>query len=219
MKTRKLFLIVLALLAIWISVDMLIPVKKDIRQFDPAAIAQKDTEMWRSYYDRKPMKLFFQLASLMRQQFNAPFWRSHVIAFYAAKGAFVFKKGKERADYEKALPALEKYYTFIQNMSTTDFDIKEAARLELEWWIVHRQRAQHQGGDLEKVLAESAAVMYKIDAERLMTYAKYRANAMEIRDSEQEKDGVSEAEWNQIATLLNQCWNALHLEVNKRAIH
>ena len=215
MKIRKILPILLLLLAAWITADLIVPVKTDIRQFDPQVVAHLDTEMWRSYYDRKPLKLFFQLGALMRRQFHAPFWRSQLIAFHAAKAAFVFKKGKERADYEKALPNLEKYYTFIHNMSTTNFDVQAAARLELKWWIVHRQRAQQQGGDLEKALAESAAVIYEIAPEKLDAYAKYRAEAMQIRDNEQEKDGVSEAEWLQISNLLNQSWRALHNEVNK----
>lgn len=215
MKTRSILLVLLALWAIWFAVDLLIPVKTNIRQFDPATVARMDTDMWRSYYDRKPLKLFFQLASLLRQQFHAPFWRSNVIAFHAAKAAFGFKKGKERADYEKVLPSLKKYYNAIHRMSINDFDVKKAAQLELEWWIVHRQRAQHQGGDLEKALAESAAVIYKINPEQLNDYAKFRAEAMDIRDSEQEKDGVSDAEWTQIAHLLNQCWQSLYKEVNK----
>ncbi len=214
MKVRRVLLVLLALWGIWITVDLLIPVKTDIRQFDPKVVAHLDTEMWRAYYDRKPLKLFFQLASLMRQQFNAPFWRSYVIAFRAAKAAFVFKDGKERPDYEKALPSLRKYYTAIYDMSTTDFNVNQAARLELEWWIVHRQRAQYQGGDLEKALAESAAVIYNISPNQVMEYAKYRTAAMDIRDSEQKKDGVSEMEWQQIADLLNQSWQSLYDSVN-----
>lgn len=214
MKIGKIMLLLLVLLVGWITTDLSIPIKTNIKQFDPATVARMDTEMWRSYYDRKPLKLFFQLARLLRQQFHAPFWRSKVMAFHAAKAAFVFKKGKERVDYEKALPSLKKYYHAIHRMSTIDFDVKEAARLELEWWIVHRQRAQHQGGDLEKALGESAAVIYKINPEQLKDYAKFRADAMDIRDSEQERDGVSDAEWTQIAHLLNQCWQSLYRQVN-----
>ena len=42
---------------------------------------------------------------------------------------------------------------------------------------------------------------------------KFRAAAMDIRDSEQEKDGVSEGEWQQIADLLNQSWQSLYNNV------
>lgn len=50
----------------------------DIRIFDPAQTARLDTAMWRSYYDRKQLQLFLQLAELLRGQFHLPFLRSHV---------------------------------------------------------------------------------------------------------------------------------------------
>ena len=45
------------------------------------------------------------------------------------------KNGKQRSDYEKALPDLLKFYQSIRKMSDLPFDVNRAARLELEWWI------------------------------------------------------------------------------------
>jgi hypothetical protein len=84
------------------------------------------------------------------------------MAYYVAKAALVFKKGQNRQEYEKALPALRNFYGSIANMSTTSFDAKQVAQLELEWWIVHRQRDLHQPSDLGQVLAQAAAAIYQI---------------------------------------------------------
>ena len=100
----------LAVLLLWVAVDLFRPVRTDIRVFDPDVVARQDTVMWRSYYDRRPVRLFFQLAELMRDQFHLPWLRSHLVASSAARAAFVFKKGLGRADYEKALPDLISYY-------------------------------------------------------------------------------------------------------------
>src|SRR5262245_10147643 len=119
---------------IWIAVDVfgfgLRP--GDLRDFDPEVVARLETDMWRSYYDRRQVLLFFQLAKTLRTQYHVPFLRSNVIAFRGAKAAFVFKDGKNRADYERALPDLVKYYGWIRRTSSTPFDVNEAARLELE---------------------------------------------------------------------------------------
>jgi hypothetical protein len=88
MRVAALFL--LAAAAILIGIDLQGPVHADIRAFDPDRMAQLDTEMWRSYYDKKPDQLFFQLASLLREQFRFPPLRSYVTAFHAARAAFVF---------------------------------------------------------------------------------------------------------------------------------
>lgn len=214
MKIRKILLIVLLAVATWVAVDLLVPVKTDIRQFDPEIVGYLDTEMWRSYYDRKPLKLYFQLGHLVRRQFHAPFWRSQIMAFRAVRAAFIFKDGSVRADYEKALPDLKKYYTFINQLNKEPFDVNKAATLELEWWIVHRQRAQQSSGDLEQALAESAAAIYNVSPTILSEYAYYRTAAMEIRDHEAIKDGVSEDEWRQIEDLLQQSWNFLYSTLN-----
>src|SRR4051794_40327945 len=102
----KYLLLALLVLIVWISLDWYWPVKTSIRQFDPVTVADIDTKMWRSYYDKEPVKVFFQLAVLLRSQFEAPFWRSNIMSYEAAKAAFVFKEGHDRDDYEKALPYL-----------------------------------------------------------------------------------------------------------------
>jgi len=38
------------------------------------------------------------------------------------------------------LPALQTYFGLIHNTGNRDFDVSRTSALELEWWIVHRQR-------------------------------------------------------------------------------
>jgi hypothetical protein len=214
-STRKWFLIAAAaILAIYVLFDLYAPRQTDIRQFDPQELGRLDTEMWRSYYDRHPVRLFGQLAELMRTQYNAPFFRSNLMAFYAAKAAFVFKDGHNRAEHTQALPYLVDFYSAIEAMSTEPFDVKEAARLELEWWIVHRQRATHQSGDLENALAEAAAAIYHVPAEHMLEYARLRAEAMRIRDSRAQAGGLTEADWARIQQLLHASWQSFWKAVN-----
>jgi len=138
-----------------------------------------------------------------------PYLRSHLLAYDAAKAAFVFKRGHDRADYEKALPNLASYYAAIRKVSATPFDVAREAQLELEWWIVHRQRAQHQPGDLEQALAEAAAEFYQIPAQNLMEYGRLRTEAMNLRDTKAVSGGVSEEDWARIEELLRGSWQSL----------
>lgn len=209
-------LISIVLLAIWITVDMLRPHKVDIREFDPDEVARLDTAMWRSYYSRERLWLFRELTELLEKQYHFPFWRRQLVAYYAAKGAFVFKDGKSREDYLKALPDVEKFYEQIRDVSTTDFDARRAAELEVEWWIVHRERKQHQPGDLSRALAETAAVVYNIPPESFKEHADLRAEAMDIRDTHAGTGGVSEEDWQRIDELLHRSWRSFHAAVNNR---
>src|ERR687884_47811 len=181
----------LALLA-WVAYDLYAPRHTSLRDFDPDEVARLETAMWRSYYSRQRLRLFTQMSELLRTQYRLPLWRSNAVAYQAARAAFVFKDGHSRADYERALPNLVSFYKSIREVSDTDFDPERAARLELEWWIVHRQRAQHAPGDLDRALANLASEIYRVPADKLMEHARLRAEAMEIRDRQAEQGGVSE---------------------------
>jgi len=204
------------LLGAWIAFDLYKPHKVDMRDFEADEVARLDTAMWRSYYSRERLKLFGQLSELLEEQYKLRFWRRQIIAYYAAKATFVFKDGKTREDYEKALPDLEKFYGEIRDISTTDFNVKKAAKLELEWWIVHRQRKQYKEGDLARALAETAAEVYKLPVESCLEHGDLRAKAMEIRDMKAESGGVSEEDWQKIDELLHQSWRSLHKAVNTK---
>ncbi len=141
--SAQIVLVVLAVVVLWIVYDLYGPRQAHLREFDPNEVARLETAMWRSYYEKQRLQLFSQLSELLRTQYNMPLVRSNQVAYYAADAAFVFKKGKKRADYELALPALVKFYQSVRNMSDIPFDVERAARLELEWWIIHRERAQH----------------------------------------------------------------------------
>ena len=211
-------LIIGILLGTWITFDLYTPHKIDIRDFDADEIARLDTAMWRSYYDKERLKMFSELTELLQKQYKLNFWRRQLIAFYAAKAAFVFKDGKSREDYEKALPDVEKFYGEIRDISTTDFDVKKAAKLELEWWIIHRERKKYQEGDLAGALAETASAIYNLPKEKFIEHGELRAEAMKIRDTKAEAGGVTEEDWRIIDELLHKSWRSLHTVVNENSL-
>jgi len=210
-KKRVLIICALLLLAIstWVLYDLYAPRTAHLREFDADEVARLETAMWRSYYEKERVQLFNQLSELLRTQYDMPFIRSNQVAYYAANAAFVFQKGKQRSDYEKALPDLVKFYQSLRNMSDIPFDVDRAAHLELEWWIIHRERAKHPPGDLVHALAELQAEIYRIPIERLQEHGRLRAEAMTIRDTKADAGGVTEADWAKIDELLHQSWRSL----------
>ena len=207
---RALFFLALILAGalIWGAIDLYGPRTSHLRDFDADEVARLETAMWRSYYNKQELRLFNQLAELLRSQYSMPLIRSNRVAYHAAKAAFVFKKGKQRSDYEKALPDLVDFYTSLRAVSDIPFDVNRAARLELEWWIVHRERAKHAEGDLARALAELQAELYHVPVERLMEHGRLRADAMTIRDTKAEAGGVSEEDWKKIDELLRSSWRS-----------
>ncbi len=214
MKNRKLkrilwlVLAIVAALLLWVGLDLFVPRRVDIRHFNAEEVARLDAAMWRSYYDRQPRRLFFQLAELMRDQFHFPIFRSNRVAL-SARAAFIFKDGHNRSDYEKALPDLADYFQQIHDISATSFDVERAAELELEWWIVHRERDTHHEGDLARAAAGAAAELYQVSPDKLAEYGQYRAAAMTIRDTKAAAGGVTEDDWHEIQTDLLIAWQSL----------
>jgi hypothetical protein len=216
-KQRVLLVIAVGLAAAvtWVVYDLYAPRTAHLREFNPDEVARLETAMWRSYYEKQRVRLFRQLSELLRTQYNMPLVRSNQVAYYAADAAFVFKKGKQRADYEKALPELVKFYEAVRKISDIPHDVDRVARLELEWWIIHRQRADHAPGDLDRALAELQAEIYQVPVERLMAHGRLRAEAMTIRDTKAEAGGVTEADWARIDELLHQSYRSLYGAVNQ----
>jgi hypothetical protein len=206
-------LLIIVLLA-WAAYDLYAPRRTSLRDFDADEVARLETAMWRSYYSRQRVKLFRELAELLRTQYRLPLLRSNAVAYRAAKAAFVFKDGHSRADYERALPDLVSFYQSVHAVSDTDFDVERAARLELEWWIVHRERRAHAPEDLPRALADLQSELFHVPAERLAEHARLRAEAMTIRDDKADEGGVTEEDWRKIDELLQQSWRSLHAAVN-----
>jgi hypothetical protein len=213
-KFLKVVSIAVVFLGGFVAYDLYYPRTTQLRQFDSDEVARLETAMWRSYYDKERFKLFRELSELMRTQYKMPLVRSNLVAYYAANAAIVFQKGKQRSDYEKALPDLVKFYQAIRQMSDIPFDVNQVAKLELEWWIIHRQRDSHAPGDLTKSLAELQAAIYGMPVDRFMEHGRLRAEAMTIRDTKAEQGGVTEADWMKIDQLLHQSWRSLLDTVN-----
>jgi len=166
--------------------------------------------MWKSYYAHDRVRLFRELAEMLRTQYGFPRLRSYVAAYHAARGAAVFQVGHSRAEFEKALPAIERFYAAIRRVSIEPFDVQRAAQLELEWWIVHRDRAQHPRADLDRTLGELQAALYRIPVERVAEHARLRADAMLLRDRGAETGAPTDADWAEIDRLLRASWKSLH---------
>lgn len=183
--------------------------RHSLRKFDPHEVARLETEMWRSYYGHSRLKLAAELVQLLREQYHLPFWRSTAGAFHAARAAAIFQDGHNRAEYERALPDLVGYYSLIRDAGEEPFPVAETARLELEWWIIHRERAHHPQSDLEHSLAALQADIYQQPESYFAEHARTRAEAMLLRDARQEAGAVEGEDWARIGSLLDTSWSSL----------
>ena len=101
----------------WAALDLFGHCTRSLRDFNAGEMARLDTAMWRSYYAKQRLPLFFQLTVLLCSEYHLPWLRSQWVAYQAAKAALIFKEGQARNDYEKALPYLHGFYSAISAIS------------------------------------------------------------------------------------------------------
>jgi hypothetical protein len=201
---------ILAVPLVWLVPNLTIVPKSNLRDFDAHEVARIETCMWRSYYAKAHWEVFKQVAELLRRQYHFSATRSYVGAYYAARAAVVFQRGHNRADYEQALPLLRQYYQMLNASNDHPFDQELAARRELGWWILHRERAYHPRGDLENALAELQAVIYQEPSANFRQHAAARAKAMTLRDDRAaEANKLAAVDWIKIESLLDESWMSL----------
>src|SRR5262245_8989501 len=123
MKRRLVLVLVLLafVLAAKVAWDFAVPGEHSLRRFDAHAVGRLETEMWRSYYDHKKAALFLELTDLLCKQYHLPFSRALTAAYHAARAAVVFQPGRNRAEYERALPDLIRFYSLIRQGSDVPF--------------------------------------------------------------------------------------------------
>jgi len=206
MNIKRILIFIVPLLLLGFSLDLTVPLKKNFKQFDPEVVGRLDADMWRSYYEGKPLRLFFQLSKLMREQFQSPYFRSYLLAYSSAKAAFVFKDGHSQIQYASALPHLRSYFSQLNEMSDTPFNYHRMAKEELEWWIIRRE--QFSPKDWEKILSKEGEIMFHIPSDRFIGYARDRVLAMKIRD--EKGQNIEEKDWEDITKLCIQAWTKFH---------
>ena len=186
-------------------------VESDLRQFDYKKVAKLDAAMWRAYYNHQFVKLFFQLLQVMRTQLHLNWYLTAKLAYFSGRAAKDYRLKKGNEDYKMTLASLIKYYNLLSKHSTKPFDYKKAARLELEWWDIHRYPKKYKK-TLEKSLAEAAAAIYGVKPITLTEYARFRAEAMMIPDHEGDNQKIK-PDWQKVESLLTKSWRSLHQSV------
>jgi hypothetical protein len=155
----------------------------DLRAFDPAEMARLETAMWRDYYEKRYPALFYHLYDVSRSQFGFSPFDSVRIALSAARAAKTFQPTRSRQEADAALPDLVTYYGLLQRAAPAAFDVREAARLELDWWQARREAFSPRSYGL--TVAEVAAMTYgkRPDEPVLRQSGIERAEAMAYRDA------------------------------------
>ena len=156
-----------------------------MRSFDPRRVGQLECAAWLTYYRREWLSFLRSAVLLTRHTFALP-WPATLFGAWLVLRANQLWAPYPSNDPEGARRCMRRFYGLVARHHREPFDVTEAARLEVEWWRVHRylQRDDPDGdaGALVEALAALYSHVYRVPRPDVRTAAEQRALAMRHSD-------------------------------------
>ena len=153
-----------------------------LRRFDPARVAYYETENWVAYYQKRWGRLL-QVSVAMVKETMGLNWFQAVYAAYLVARAEIAAAPFPNNDIPKAERYMRRFYGYVRRLHGETFDVEQVARLEVNWWVVHRQLfGQAENQPLVEALTDLYAATYGLDPALVRPAAAARAEAMLYSD-------------------------------------
>jgi hypothetical protein len=156
-----------------------------MRSFDPRKVGSLECDAWVTYYRHEWFKFLRAAIWLTRESFGMR-WPATLYGAWLVLRANQLWAPVPNNDPDGARRCMRGFYSLVVRQHHEPFDIDEAARLEVEWWRVHRylQRDNPDGDDreLSDALAALYSHVYRVPRDDVRLAAEQRALAM--RDSD-----------------------------------
>jgi hypothetical protein len=153
------------------------------RAFDPVALARLESAAWVGYYRREWFRVLAASVGLVRSGF-ALSWPKTLWGAWLVLRANQLWAPYPVNDPEGARRLMTTFYTLAAG-GGEGFEPAEAARLEVEWWRVHRALQHGDPGDSNE-LGNAVAALYAYSYDRpvqdVHDSGQLRADAMRICD-------------------------------------
>ncbi len=148
-----------------------------MRSFDPVRVARYEKDCWVAYYQRRWFALLRLLIGLVRSTYGLSLPQAIYIGIPMTRAQIAF--APKDNDVPKATEYMRQFFAFIRRIHHEDFDPDEAARAEVNWWVVHRQYFGHSDQPaVTDAVAQAYAAAYRIDPARVRAAAYHRVQAM-----------------------------------------
>ena len=126
------------------------------RSFDPALVADLEFRAWVGYYRRDWPAVLRASVGLVRAGFGMSWPRTLRGAWLVLRANQLWAPADN--DPDGARRCMRRFYGLVRSVYGLPGDIAEAARLEVEWWRVHREH-QHGSGPADAVV-DAVARLY-----------------------------------------------------------
>jgi hypothetical protein len=163
-----------------------------VRTFDPERVGRLECDAWVAYYRRRWARFLWAAVSLTRETFGLG-WADTLRGAWLVLRANQLWAPQSGNDPDGARECMRRFYAMVARRRGESFDVAEAARLEVEWWRVHRElQRQHRDGEddgldaeergLSEAIAALYAHVYGVEPESVREAADHRTLAMRHSD-------------------------------------
>ena len=156
-----------------------------MRSFEPRRVGELECDAWVAYYRREWWRFLRSAVGLVRATFRLPWPQTLWGAWLVLRANQLWAPHPDN-DPERARACMRRFYALVARHHRERFDVERAARLEVEWWRVHRHLQQEapEGGTepLSAALAELYAEVYAVEPSAVLKAAEERAEAMVLSD-------------------------------------
>jgi hypothetical protein len=153
-----------------------------MRTFDPVKVGRYETENWVAYYQKRWLKLLRVSIGMVKHAFGLSLPQAMYAAYLVARAEIAAAPFPDN-DIPRAEAYMRRFYAFIQKIHRENFDVDEAARLEVNWWVVHRRLfGQAENQELIEALTNLYATTYQVSPDSVRQAAYHRAQAMACSD-------------------------------------
>ncbi len=153
-----------------------------MRNFDPRKVAYYEKENYIAYYQKDWLKLLRVSVGMVGEAFALSLPQAIYGAYLVARAEIAFAPFPNN-DVPLAEAYMRRFYQFIKDVHHEDFDVARTAKLDVNWWIIHRKlfgNAENQ--ELVDALTSLYAETYGIEPEKIQEATRQRALGMLYSD-------------------------------------
>jgi Family of unknown function (DUF5995) len=154
-----------------------------LRSFDPVRVGNLETDLWVTYYRRQWARFLVSSLRVVHGTFGLDWLRTLHGAWLVLRANQLWAPNP--GDPDGARRCMSRFYALLLLTHGEPADPVRAARLEVDWWAVHRAHQYEEGSDtgpLVTALARLYAYVYDVDEEAVRPAAQHRARATDISD-------------------------------------
>ena len=156
--------------------------KNPMYAFDPRKLAHYEKENYVAYYQRRWLRLMRVSVGMVKESYKQSLLQAIYGSYLIARAEIAFAPYPDN-DIPLAQAYLRRFFSFIRKVHHLDLNAEQAAGLEMNWWVVHRQLfGQTENEPLVQALAKIYSLVYGLEESKVYEAAFHRAQGMLYSD-------------------------------------